>query len=99
MTDPTIIQSWIRSEYLEYDLEFQEDFDGIINNSNMPEADANFKPDVCEETYLNMDLVIPRDGDGPDFAKVTKRLRDKDGPPIDRSHNNPILDTRMYEVY
>ena len=63
---------------------------------NVPEGDADFTQDVFDDTYLNMDLEIPRDGDGPDFAKVTKRLRDKDA--IGRSHNNPILDTRMYEV-
>ena len=45
-----------------------------------------------------MDLEIPRYGDGPDFSKLTKYLRDKDGLPIGRSHNNPILDKQMYEV-
>ena len=65
---------------------------------NIPEADTNFTPGVFDDTYLIMDLVIPRDGDGPDFAKVTKGLREKDGLPIGRSHNNPILDTIMYEV-
>ena len=29
---------------------------------------------------------------------MTKLLRDKDGLPIGRAHNNPILYTRMYEV-
>ena len=64
----------------------------------MTEDDANFTPDVFDDTYLNMDLLIPRYGDGPDFAKVTKRLRYKYGLPIGRSHNNPILGTIMYEV-
>ena len=64
----------------------------------MPEADANFTPDVFDEKYLNMELAIPRDGDGHDFSKATKRLRDKDGLPISRSHNNPIMDTKMYEL-
>ena len=64
----------------------------------MSEDDANFMRDVFDDTYLNMELSIPRDGDGPDFAKVTKRLRDKDGLTIGRSHNNPILHTIMYEV-
>jgi hypothetical protein len=45
-----------------------------------------------------MELAIPRDGDGPEFARVTKRLRDKDGLPIDRAHNNLILDTRICQV-
>ena len=48
--------------------------------------------------YLNIELAIQRDGNRPDFAKVTKRLRYKAGMPIDRAHNNPIMDTRMYEV-
>ena len=64
----------------------------------MPEANANFTPDVFDDTYLNLELVIPRYGDGPDFAKLTNCLRGKDGLPIGRSHNNPILDTRIYEV-
>ena len=77
---------------------FREELDGIINDMNNPDADADFTPYVFESTYVNMEFVIPRYGDGPDFAKVTMRLRDKDGLPIGRSNNNPILDTRMYEV-
>ena len=65
---------------------------------NVPEFDADFTPDVFDNTYLNMEVVIPRDGYVPDFSKVMKHFRDKGGLPIDRSHNNPILDTRMYEV-
>ena len=42
------------SEYLEYDPDFQEEFDGIINDSNVREADANFTPDVFDDSYLNM---------------------------------------------
>ena len=64
----------------------------------MPETNANFTPDVFDNTYLKMELSILRDGDRPDFARVIKRLRDKDRLPIGRSHNNPILDTRMYKV-
>ena len=52
------------SEYLEYDLDFQEEFDNIINDLNVPEADANITPYVFDDTNLNMELEIPRDGDG-----------------------------------
>ena len=45
-----------------------------------------------------MELAIPIDGGRTDFAKVAKRLRDKDGLIIVRAHNNPILDTIMYKV-
>ena len=64
----------------------------------MPEANADFTPDVFDNTYLNMELEIPRDGDRPDIDKLTKRLRDKDGMPIGRAHNNPILNTRISKV-
>ena len=64
----------------------------------MPESNTNFTPYISDDMYLNMELVKSRDGDEPDFAKVMKCLRDKDGMPIGRSHNNPILDTRMYDA-
>ncbi len=87
------------SEYLQHDPDFQEEFDNIVNDPNVPEADDTFTPDVFGDTYLNMELAIPRGGDdGPEFAKVTKRLRDKDGLPIGTANDNPVLDTRMYEV-
>ena len=43
-------------------------------------------------------MALPRDSEGPEFARVTKRLRDANGLPIGTENDNPILDTRMYEV-
>ena len=43
-------------------------------------------------------MEIPIDGDSTDFAKVTTHLRNRDGLPIIRVHNNSILDTIRYEV-
>jgi hypothetical protein len=83
---------------LEYDPDFQEEFDNIVNDSSVPKADKDFTPDVFDDTYVYMELAVPRDGDGPEYAKVTRRLRDKDGLPIGKANKNPILDTRMYEV-
>ena len=45
-----------------------------------------------------MELALDRQDDGTEFARVTKRLRDKYGRPIGITSENPILDTRMYEV-
>ena len=45
-----------------------------------------------------MELALTRDGDKPESARVTKRLRDKDGIPIGTADDNPILDSRLYEV-
>ena len=85
-------------QYLKYDPEFQEEFNRIMNDSNVPEADVDLTPDVFDDTYLNTELAISRYGDRPEFDKVTKSLREKDGLPIGRAHNNPIMYTRMYEV-
>ena len=64
----------------------------------MPEADADFTPEVFDKTYLNMELEISRYGDGPDLSNVKKLFRDKDRLPIGIYHNNSILDIIMYEV-
>ena len=37
-------------------------------------------------------------GNTPELACVTKRFCDDDGNPIGTAHENPILDTRMYEL-
>ena len=46
-----------------------------------------------------MELAIPQ-GDSlePRLARVTKRLKDANGLPIGLANENPILETRMYEV-
>jgi len=45
-----------------------------------------------------MELAFPRDDEGPEFARVTKRLRDANGIPIGTADDNPLIDTRIYEV-
>ena len=45
-----------------------------------------------------MELALDRHDDGSEFARVNKRLKDKDGRLIGIAANNPILDTSMYEV-
>ena len=45
-----------------------------------------------------MKIAIDQHDDIPKFARVTKRLKDKDGLTIRTASKKPILDTRMYEV-
>ena len=85
------------ADLLEEDEDFREEFQNIYNNSDIREAD-DYTPEVLEDTYLNMEIALPRDDEGPEFAKVTKRLRDANGLPIGTANDNPILDTRVYEV-
>ena len=86
------------SEFPEYDPDLQEEFYNIINDSNVTEVDADFSPDVFDDRYLKIELSIPSDVYGPEFAKVKKRFSDKDRLPIGKAHNNPILDTIIYKV-
>ena len=81
-----------------YDEEFNEEFISVVNDANVPEAEVAFTPDVYDDTYLNMELALLRGGGEVEFAKVVKRMRDKDGLPIGTANDNPILDSRVYEV-
>jgi hypothetical protein len=42
-------------------------------------------------------MMVPQ-ADGRIQGRITKRARDENGNPIGRRHNNPIMDTRVYEV-
>ena len=82
----------------EEDPDFAAEFNEVISNNELKEAGDAFTPDIYN-TYLNMELAILQ-GDSlePRFARVTKRLKDANGLPIGLANENPILDTRMYEV-
>ena len=80
------------------DPDFQEEFDNAINNPEIKEADELFTPDTYDQ-YLQMELALPQgDSSEPQMARVMKRLKDSNGIPIGTADQNPLLDTRMYEV-
>ena len=64
----------------------------------IPEAENVFTPEIMHDTYMNMEVALPRDTEGPDFARVTKHLKDANGLTIVTANENPILDTRVYKV-
>ena len=80
------------------DLDFQEEFNSVTSNAEIKDDDNNFTPDTYD-TYLNMELALPqRDSLEPGMARVTKRLKDANSIPIGTADDNPLLETRMYEV-
>jgi hypothetical protein len=93
--DKPKLEDW--ADLLEEDGDFAEEFNRLFDNGDVPEADDVFDPDSYDH-YLNMELAIDRGAEYPEYAKVTKRLKDHRGNPIGTANNNPILDTRMYEV-
>ena len=86
------------ADMLEDNEDFREEFDRIYQDKYIPEADAVFAPEIMDDTYMNMEVALPQDTEVPDFACVTKRLKDANGLPIGKANENPILDTRVYEV-
>ena len=59
-------------------------------------------PDTDEfpeyDKYINAEVILPRDGERFQSARVVRRSTNADGSSIGTSNNNPIIDTRIYEV-
>ena len=80
------------------DDEFLQEFNRIVDNVQIPDAE-NITPQHLE-SYKNMELGFNK-GDGDiEYAVVKKRAIDQDGKPIGipSATNNPLTDTRAYEV-
>ena len=93
--DRPSLEDW--EDLLEDDEDFAAEFNRLFDNEDVPEADDKFDPDSYDH-YLNMEITVDQGGEHPQLARVTKRLRDHNGNPVGTANDNPILDTRMYEV-
>ena len=81
------------------DSDFVDEFHLVVSNDEIKEANDEFTPDTYDDWYLNMELTVPRgENPNPQYAIVTKWLRDADGIPIRTANENPILYSCMYEV-
>ena len=67
---------------MEFDKDFQKEFNNIVSDNNIKEADATFTPEVFDDMYLNIQLALPRDGGDTAFTCVKKRLKEANGFPI-----------------
>ena len=50
------------TDLMEEDPDFKEEFQRIFDNPSIPEADE-FTPSVLEDTYVDKELILPRDGE------------------------------------
>jgi hypothetical protein len=82
---------------IDSDPDFREELFHVYQDDGIKEADVNPTPEIADQQFLNMELALPRDGEGPEFARV-KKLRDADGMPVGRANNNPMLHFRVFEV-
>ena len=56
------------ADILEDNEDFQEEFNQIYQDLDIPEADDTFTPDLMDDTNRNMEVALPRDSEGPEFA-------------------------------
>ena len=76
-----LLQDW-SDHPVEEDPDFVEKFLSVVSDHSMPKQDDNFEPDVFYDTYLYMEIALLRGGgdhEDTQFAKVTKRLCNKEG--------------------
>ena len=53
---------------------------------------------MIEDTYVDMERALPRDGEVSEYVKVTKRLQYANVIPIGKDNDNPMLYIRVHEV-
>ena len=79
------------------DPEFISKFQNSYKNPEIMDADDEYGNEI-DDTYLNMEVIPPRNNGGPEYAKVKRQLRDKNGVPIGLPNQSPFVDIRLYEV-
>ena len=54
---------------------------------------------MTSDPYVGMEMALAKGSEGEMVhATVHKRVRDEDGQPVGVPHDNPMLDSRKYEV-
>jgi len=93
---------WNQLSIVDEDPEFVEEFNRVINDATLPEADElvmrEHTPDAFDD-YINMELGLPRGDDGELVHAIVKRRKlDDNGNLIGIANNNPLMDSRLYEI-
>ena len=92
------VPHWNRLSLDEDDPEFNAQFFNTVNDRDVPDTDEEEVIEVYDQ-YVNMELALPQGHDGECLhTTVKRRALDHDGKPMGNVSNNPILDTRLYEV-
>ncbi|KAI2498349.1 Reverse transcriptase (RNA-dependent DNA polymerase) [Fragilaria crotonensis] len=100
------VASWRIIDPENEDPEFFNEFTRVIDDAALAHAnddaageDATKSVEVGSDQYVGMELALPRGDDGQLMhARVTKRLKDNEGIPVGTANDNPLLDSRKYEI-
>jgi hypothetical protein len=90
---------------------FMEEFNRVINNPEVPHGPDNNAENannskqtdvngpVPDDTYVNMEIGLPRGDDDSLMHAIAKRRKvDDDGKPVGIKSRNPLTDTRAHEI-
>ena len=92
------IEEWNKLSTESIDQEFIDEFNKVIDDKTLPNMD-DLTIDNYNDEYINMEIGLPRGDDNELMhATVKRRKTDDDGNNIGSKNNNPILDSRLYEV-
>ena len=82
------------------DSKFLDDYSRVINDPELiGEDDKQTEDPHTANSYIGMEVGLPRGtGEEIERAIVQKRVMDQTGNPISKYHNNPLLDSRLFEV-
>ena len=79
---------------LESDLEFIDEFQNVVSNLDIPEAEEQFQGDARYDLYINMKVSLPHGLDRQmQLVNVAKCKRGPNGMPIGIAYDNPMLNT------
>ena len=90
---------WNRLSLNEFDIEeeFVAEYNKVVSDNTVPEADDVY--DCSKDNYLSMEIGLARGADDQLHTAVVKRRAvDIEGTPIGVPNDNPLLDSRRYEV-
>ena len=84
------------------DDEFIAEFNRVIQDKDLKEVE-DITPDDPEfgthDPYLNMELALrPNEEEAAHYARVKRRSVDNEGKPLGIPSNNPLTDSRKYDV-
>lgn len=89
------VPQWNRLSIDDNDEEFTRLYKTIVNDETIDDTDSGASAD----NYINMRVDLSRNGkECIERATVKRRALDVDGRPIGSKHNNPLLDSRVFEV-
>ena len=93
------VDRWNMLSLEQFDKEFAEEVSRVIDDVNLPHAHDDVVRYDSDDSYVNIEIGLPRGDDGAlHHATVKRRKLDDKGAPVGNKHNNPILDSRQYEV-